>query len=163
MITENFEFRNYLKTDDIKKIEKTLSSTDAFYNHEINVALELVECNLNQGTDKSGYHFILAESDDKLIGYICFGLNPCTKSSYDVYWIVVDKEFQGMGMGKKLLSACESIIRELGGKKIYIETSMKDSYISQRKFYENCKYIIQAVLNDFYDDNDDKAIYCRVL
>jgi len=44
----------------------------------------------------------------------------------------------------------ENIIYDLGGKRIYVETSSRHQYQPTHGFYESCGYHKEAVLKDFY-------------
>ena len=109
----------------------------------------------------SGYHFLFAEIDGRVVGYACYGPIALTVGSYDLYWIAVDKSVQGQGLGKKVMDKVAEIIREEGGRNIYIETSTKPHYQATRGFYERCGCPLVATLDDFYAPGDGKAIYCK--
>ena len=137
-------------------------STGLFRLDEIGIAVELVEERLRVGLS-SGYHFIFAEKGNTVLGYSCYGPVPLTLNSYDLYWIAVRKEVQGSGIGKMLLSCSEAAMFELGGRRIYIETSSRDLYLRTRRFYESCGYRAEATLRAFYSPGDDKVIYVKPL
>jgi ribosomal protein S18 acetylase RimI-like enzyme len=92
------------------------------------------------------------------VGYTCYGPIGCTIGSYDLYWIIVDAQRQGRGLGRLLLDQTERIVRESGGRSVYIETSNRELYLPTRRFYEKCGYKVEAILPDYYDDGDDKVI-----
>ncbi|MDD3891005.1 MAG: GNAT family N-acetyltransferase, partial [Bacteroidales bacterium] len=108
---------------------------------------------------ESGYHFIFVDIDGKTLAYACFGEIPCTKGSYDFYWLVTHKNYQGKGIGKLLMAEVQQQVKNFGGRVIYIETSSKPQYEPTRRFYENYGCELEAVLKDFYDIGDDKCIY----
>lgn len=145
---------------DIENVREIVTSTNFFHDHEIPVAVELVEERLEKGLE-SGYHFIFADIDSKTIAYACYGEIPCTKGSYDLYWIATHNDYRGKGIGKTLMAEVERHIKSLGGRVIYIETSSKAHYEPTRKFYEDYGCVTEAVLKDFYDFGDDKIIYKR--
>ncbi|MBU0673995.1 MAG: GNAT family N-acetyltransferase [Proteobacteria bacterium] len=147
---------------DIERIGKLVEITGFFHTEEVEVAKELVEERLNKG-DASGYHFLLLEHYGRLVGYTCFGLIPCTSSSFDLYWIVVHPDYQGRGIGQQLMKDTERKIRAMGGKRIYVDTSQKPQYASTRSFYERCSYLQETLLEDFYAPGDGKVIYCKKL
>lgn len=151
-------YRTEPKTEDIENIREIIASTGFFQDHEVPVAVELVEERLQKGLE-SGYLFIFAEVDGKTIAYSCFGEIPCTKGSYDLYWIATHNDFRGKGIGKKLLAETVKAISAIGGRSIYIETSSKALYEPTRKFYENYGCSTEAILKDFYAPNDHKYIY----
>ena len=143
---------------DIENVREIITSTSFFQTHEIPVAVELVEERLSKGVE-SGYHFIFVETEGKTVAYACFGEIPCTKGSFDLYWIATHNEYRGKGIGKMLMAEVESHIKGIGGRVIYIETSSKAQYEPTRKFYENYGCKTEAVLKNFYDLNDSKHIY----
>ncbi|MCB0746989.1 MAG: GNAT family N-acetyltransferase [Ignavibacteriae bacterium] len=155
-------FRESVKKEDIEIVREIVSSTGFFSEDEINIAAELVEERYLKG-EASGYFFLFAEIDGETVGYSCFGPIPATKLSYDLYWIAVHQDYQNKGLGKILLQESEKAINKLGGKRIYVETSGKEQYISTRKFYLKCDYKEEAVLKDFYAPDDAKYLYLKIL
>lgn len=163
MLTDNLTFREKLQETDAEAIGEIVTSSGFFYQDEVEVAVELAKENLGKGAEQSGYHFILAESGAKVLGYTCFGPIPCTKRSFDLYWIAVHEDHRHLGLGKKLIREAEIKIKALGGEKVYVETSSRDLYLATRRFYLSCGYRVEAVLKDFYDQGDDKLIFVKSL
>ncbi len=161
-IVSKLKFRSEILKADLKNVREIVSSTDFFSTEEIEIAVELVDERLIKG-ESSGYHFLFAEIEGETIAYSCFGPIPATKLSYDLYWIAVHKDYQNLGLGKIILAESESLIDQLGGKRIYVETSGKEQYIATRKFYLSCNYKEEAVLEDFYAPGDAKYLYLKVL
>lgn len=159
---KHFDFREEPKPEDVAKIANVTAGTGFFRPDEVEVAAELVTERLEEG-EKSGYYFWLAELDGELAGYACYGPTPCTVASFDLYWIVVAKQFQGMGLGGELLRLAEASAVRLGAARMYIETSGKDLYKPTQGFYVRAGYTVEARLTDFYDVGDDKIIYGRKL
>jgi len=137
-------------------------STGLFRPDEIGIAVELVEERLRVGPS-SGYHFLFAEREGRVLGYSCYGPVPLTLQSYDLYWIAVRKEAQGKGIGRMLLEKSEAAIAGLGGRRVYIETSSKSMYRDTRRFYERNGYRAEATLKEFYSPGDNKVIYVKAL
>ena len=155
-------FRYEPKHEDIESIRDIVTSTNYFYDYEIEVAVELIEERMSKGK-ASGYEFVFAEVDGKTVAYSCFGLIACTKNSYDLYWIVAHNDSRGKGIGKLLLAETEKMIKEEGGRKVYAETSSLPKYASTRKFYETTGYKLESVLSEFYGDEDDKLTFVKRL
>lgn len=147
---------------DAEAIRRIVNSSALFRPAEVDVAVELLETRLAKGL-ASGYEFIFAEQKTETVGYACFGPNTLTVSSWDLFWIAVDKAQQGSGIGRILLETAEAKARAAGGTRLYIETSHRADYMATRGFYENCGYRLEAVLEDFYAPGDSKAIYVKVL
>jgi len=155
-------FRTDVKASDIEAVGDIVKSTKFFNEEEIQVAMELVEERVEKG-EESGYEFIFAEINNKVIGYTCYGRIPCTKHSFDMYWIATHQDYQGLGIGKKLIDETENAIKNLDGHGIYVETSTKDQYHPTRSFYLKMNYIQKAVFEDFYDKNDGKVVYIKYI
>lgn len=160
--TEDISMREQPLASDPDIVRKIVSSSGFFYPEEVDVAVELVEERLSKGT-ASGYHFAFAEMGEKVVGYTCFGPIACTHGSYDLYWVAVLEDYRGKGLGGRLIQWAENQVREMGGRRIYVETSSRDQYAPTRAFYATRGYSEEAVLKDFYAPGDHKVIYCRVL
>ena len=155
-------FRDTIVPEDGQRVHRLVEITGFFHPEEVGVAEELVVERLEKG-EASGYHFIMADHYGRLAGYACFGPIPCTASSYDLYWIAVHPDFQGRGLGRRLLVEAERRIKAAGGSRIYVDTSQRVQYASTRAFYEGCGYRLETVLKDFYAVGDGTAIYCKSL
>lgn len=160
MVINDGAFRQNLKPNDNKEIREITKETGFFYPDEVDIAEELALINLEKG-EKSEYKFLVYEKDDKIIAYTCYGHIACTKNSFDLFWIVTDSKYQGMGIGKKLFKETEKLVAKLGGKKIYVETSSRELYVPTRQFYIHCGCREEALFKDFYDVGDDKIVYVK--
>ncbi|MFN0195726.1 MAG: GNAT family N-acetyltransferase [Planctomycetaceae bacterium] len=154
--------RTEMNPGDRIRVREIVESTGFFTSAEVDVAVELVDERLLKG-DASGYYFIFAEQEGVTVGYTCYGPIACTIHSFDLYWIAVDQKYQGLGIGRELLTVSEKQICDAGGSRIYVETSSKPEYHSTRTFYEHTGYILEATVIDFYAPKDDKMIYVKVL
>jgi ribosomal protein S18 acetylase RimI-like enzyme len=145
---------------DVSDVRKIIAATGFFSYEEITTAGGLIEEALLKG-DEAGYHFIFAENRGTLFGYCCFGPIPLTQQSFDLYWIAVLPAHQGSGLGRRLMQAAETAIRDRGGRQIYADTSSRAQYLPTRTFYESLGYRQAAYLADFYAPGDGKTIYCK--
>jgi GNAT superfamily N-acetyltransferase len=155
-------YRTDVGQNDPEMVREIVRSSGYFHEDEIDIAVELVQERLQKGVD-SGYHFIFTDKGNQTVAYSCFGPIPATKYSYDLYWIAVHEKMRGQGIGKILLKKSEATIREMGGQRIYIETSGRELYVPTRQFYLNCHYQEAAVLTDFYAPGDAKYIYVKAV
>lgn len=160
---DNVTFRSTPTPADKDSIREILSSSGFFHDFEIDVAIELVEEALTKGTTESGYHFVFADHMGTTISYACFGPIPCTRHSFDLYWIGTHQDYRGKGLGKQVLQRVENKVKQLNGRKIYIETSSKPMYVPTRQFYLSNGYENEAILKNFYDEGDDKVVYSKSL
>jgi len=155
-------YRHQIQPSDPSAISRIVQSSGFFSTEEIALARELAEEKLAHGNDCS-YQFLLAEDKDIVLGYTCYGLIPATCGSYDLYWIAVDEQYRSQGFGKVLMKETEHIISDIGGRRIYVETSSRNQYKPTHGFYESCGYKKEALLKDFYAEGDSKIIYARAL
>lgn len=155
-------FREEVHAGDIQNVRHIVESSGFFSAEELDVAMELVEERLDRG-QASGYHFLFADLDGTPVGYTCFGPVPCTRASFDLYWIAVRNDLRGMGIGRKLLSESLRLIAQLGGVRVYVETSSRAQYEPTRSFYTRSGFMEEAVLREFYDLGDHKITYSKTI
>jgi ribosomal protein S18 acetylase RimI-like enzyme len=155
-------FRDSVRPRDEAAVAKIISSSGFFNFDELRVAVELVGERLVHGLS-SGYHFIFIEDAGNTVGYSCFGPIPMTRSSWDLYWIAIRDDMRGGGFGRMLMRETEKVVKELGGTKVYADTSSREQYTPTRAFYEKSGYAAEAVLADYYAPGDSKAIYSKSL
>lgn len=68
-----------------------------------------------------------------------------------------------MGIGKELMDRTEKAIKDVGGCGVYVETSSKEQYHPTRQFYLKMNYVQKAFFEDFYDKNDGKIVYVKMV
>lgn len=156
--------RNLTETDR-EKIKDILNDTDNFNEEEIKIALELIDVYLNDKDQKDYEIFVDSEEENEseIKGYVCIGPRPLTEGTYDLYWIAVNPKVQSKGIGSGLIKFIEDHIRSKNGRLILIETSGKDSYEKERKFYEKNQYEELVNIRDFYRTGDSLIIYGKYL
>ena len=137
-------------------------ATGFFIDAEVAIAEELAADRWARGA-ASDYRFVLADGVGGLCGYACYGSIAGTRSGWDLYWIVVQPEMHGHGVGRRLLDAVMSRVSVAGGVRLYAETSGKPLYAPTRAFYEGTGFTLQATLPDFYAPGDAKLIWVRSL
>jgi len=156
-------WRRIVEPEDAARVRDIVVSTGFFNEEEVEIAVELVTENLARGAEKSGYHFVFAETDGRTVGYSCFGPIAGTQESFDLFWIVVHDEFRGKGIGRAIMDESERLIPGMGGHRVYVETSSRDQYEPTRAFYLACGYSIDAIIKDFYAPGDGKVILVKVV
>ena len=139
-------------------VMRILKATPEFKPGEVTIAEELLDSYLNSPTD-SGYYVLVADIDSAVAGYVCYGPTPLTDSTWDIYWIAVDPDEKGQGIGTLLLEDAEKEIRGAGGYLILIETSGKVEYLNTRGFYKARGYSVASTIRDFYAPGDDLVTF----
>jgi D-alanine-D-alanine ligase len=144
---------------DRDRIEAITRSVGLFREEEIPVALEVLD-EATGGVPGNTYTVLGAVSEDRLAGWICWGPTPCTVGTYDLYWMAVDPELQGTGIGTALLTEME---RRLDGiaRLIVIETAGRPEYAGTRAFYQARGYAPVSAIPDFYAPGDDQVVFVK--
>jgi GNAT superfamily N-acetyltransferase len=156
----NLTFRTIPEKRDIESIREIVESTKFFYDHEIEIAVELVTERLNLG-EVTGYYFVFADYGGITVAYSCFGPIEMSKTSFDLYWIATHNDYRGKGIGKKLLDETFNSARHMGCRIIIAETSGLPHYAPTRAFYDTTGFELEARLKDFYAMGDDKLFYTK--
>lgn len=147
---------------DMATVRALVRATGFFSDEEAAIAVELVEERLAKGA-ASGYEFLFAERGADTLGYACFGQIPLTRASFDLYWIAVHPSAQGLGIGRRLMTAAERAVAQAGGSALYAETSSRDQYAPTRRFYRAAGYAVAAEFPDFYAPGDGKVVFAKRL
>ncbi|MBU1087344.1 MAG: GNAT family N-acetyltransferase [Candidatus Omnitrophica bacterium] len=145
---------------EIKQYLKITKSTAVFTEGEIEILKELLED--LQNNKKTTYSLIEEAADGKLAGFTLFGRTPLTEFTWDIYWIIVDKSFQGRGIGKSLLIKTEELIKAKTPRAtIKLETSTRNQYSAARGLYKKVKFEEAGKLVNFYSEGDDMVIFYK--
>ena len=132
-----------------------------FLPHDLEIIEELWAEFAEKGQAESHYHFLVARQADALLGFACYGRRPLTDATFDLYWIGVDQNQQGRGIGKALLQVVEDGVRALGGRLLIAETEGNPAYEPTRRFYLASGYAVEARIRDFYRAGDDLFIFTK--
>jgi GNAT superfamily N-acetyltransferase len=155
-------WRGAVRPEDAEAVRALVSATEMFTSEEVDIAVELVTERLAKGP-ASGYEFVLADFQDKLAGYACYGPTPATVGTIDLYWIVVSPELQSQGFGRAILERAEAAARRIGGERLYVDTSSQQKYAPTRAFYQRTGFRQVAELPDFYRRGDGKVIFTKAI
>ena len=97
---------------------------------KVPMELELDEKDHSENTIHIGYFH-----EDNLIGVA--RLIDMDKDVIHIGRVVIDKEYRGKGIGRKLIIGCENITKQILKKEVIIELSAQ---IQAEKFYESLGY-----------------------
>ena len=154
-------FRNEIFQRDVNAIRDILSSTGFFEeaSDEIDVAIELAEKALAEGSSPENYDFVFLDDGKKTLGYACFARIPCTVSSFEIYWIAVHNDCRGQGLGKRLMNEVIRLVKGFKATKLVLQTAGREQYLPTQKFYLACGFKEEARLKNYYAPGDDCLIY----
>ncbi|WP_461394678.1 GNAT family N-acetyltransferase [Deferrisoma sp.] len=137
-------------------------ATGVFRPEEVEVAAEVLSAAAERG-EASGYRCRVAEGPEGPVGFACYGPTPCTRGTYDLYWIAVAPRAQGRGVARRLLEAVIAEARAEGGRLLVAETSGTPAYGPAHRLYEACGFRLAARIDDFYLPGDAKLVFVRSL
>jgi len=148
---------------DRARLLSMLIRTRAFTSAEIDVAMELIDSVLNDPKQKDYQIYCLADDQDQVIGYICYGSVPMTEGTFDLYWIAVDPDFQEKGAGSKLLTFLDEVVKSEGGRLILADTSTIPQYEKTQRFYMKNGFKEVARVPDYYYPGNDRVTFWKKL
>ena len=148
-----------LTAADRGRLEEITRAVRVFRDEEVPVALEVFDGAVAGSPD---YIALGAVLDDRLVGWICWGPTPCTRGTYDLYWMAVDPAAQAAGIGSVLLREMEGRLAG-SARLIVVETAGRPDYRPTRAFYEARGYRKAAIIPDFYAPGDDQVVYVKNL
>jgi ribosomal protein S18 acetylase RimI-like enzyme len=146
---------------DRAKLHSMLIDSRVFTAEEIDIAIELIDTVLKDESQKDYKIDCMVDDQDQPVGYICYGPIPMTQGTFDLYWIVVDPNFQGKGIGSKLLDFLEEGVREEGGRMILADTSTIPQYEKTKNFYIQNGFQEVAKVPDYYYPGNDRVTFCK--
>lgn len=146
-----------LRSSDRETLRELLAKAGNFNAAEQSVAMELVDFRLTEPL-RDDYRFVVADHSGRPVGYACYGKASLSDGTYDMYWVVVDRDCQRRAVGTLLVEYCEDQVRKLQGRSLLIETSSRPGYEGTIAFYRRLHYEVLAQLRDYYSAGDDKFI-----
>jgi len=134
-----------------------------FTREEINVAMELIDIVMKDEKQKDYKIDCMVDGQDQPVGYICYGPTPMTEGTFDLYWIVVGPNFQGRGIGSRLIDFLEKALKGMDGRMILAETSSIPEYVDAQRFYLQKGFKEVGRVPDYYYPGNDRITYCKRL
>ena len=159
---QEMEIRPIMQKDRVT-LQSMLVKTEVFTSEEIDVAMELIDIVLRDQHQEDYKIHCMVDDQDQPMGYICYGPTPMTQGTFDLYWIAVDLQFQGQGIGSRLLDFLEETVRDRKGRMILVDTSSIPQYEKTQKFYFRKGFQEVARVPDYYHPGNDRITFCKIL
>lgn len=149
------------RPDDKAALLDLAGATGLFQEHELG-ELEAMLSAYFDGSPGSGHHWIV-DDDDGLQGAAYYAPEMMAEGTWNLYFIGVRPESQGLGRGAALLRHVEGYLRARGERLLLVETSGTDGFEATRRFYRQNGYEEEARIRDFYGSGDDKVVFRKAL
>ena len=143
---------------DVPQLKKIIDSTELFPSHMLD---DMISDYLRNEASNDIWFTALENKRPISVGYCA--PERLTEGTYNLYAIGVDKKFQGQGIGMKMMSYIENVLRENGQRILIVETSGQPMFELTREFYVKCNYVKQANIPEFYEEGDDKIVFWKKL
>ncbi|MDD3295817.1 MAG: GNAT family N-acetyltransferase [Candidatus Omnitrophica bacterium] len=139
---------------------KIADNARVFTPVELGVLREvLLDINVNSN---STYKLVEEKEGERVAGFAVLGRIPMTAFGWDIYWMAIDKDLQGKGIGTRLLRRVEALILSAADKAIVrVETSARKDYVLAQNFYCKRGFIQAGIIPDFYGTCDDLMVFYK--
>lgn len=148
--------------EDTSVLVQVASGTAVFKPMEIATLREVLDDYFAENRSL-GHRCVTLEHEGHIVGFAYYAPAAMTERSWQLYWIAISRDQHARGLGGKLLHFVEDDIRAANGLCLFIETSSTPNYELTRRFYVRHNYDREAVLRDFYAENDDMVIFRKKL
>ncbi len=92
---------------------------------------------------------VVAIEDGRIVGYCISALEKRGETLRGhILSIAVMPEYRGRGIGKRLLSSCETLLRKRGARYVYLEVE-EDNLVAKR-LYEKMGYKVAGRIEKYY-------------
>ena len=136
------------------------TGTGVFQPHVVEALEEVLADYHREGADYG--HLCFTYLDKKaIVGFIYLAPVAMTDRTWELWWIVVDADRQGQGIGSQLLGLTENLVRRQLGRVLFIETSSLPHYAPTQRFYLKHGYTLVATLPDYYAHGDAKVVFSK--
>lgn len=134
------------KTKDYSLIKKSmLDLKDSFYSKTVSSETKIEELAKKFSENAE---FFIASQDENILGFISFYCNDfCSKTAY-ISMIIIDKNYQGKGLGKVLLKTAVDYCKTQEMKCVKLEVACSNK--NAIEFYEKFGFVRTEKINDSY-------------
>lgn len=114
-----------------------------------------------------GHQWLVATGEDgAVLGAANYAPEPFADRMWNLYFIAVEPEHQGRGVGGELMATAEVELLSKGeevARTLVVETSSTEQYDLTREFYVKLGYDEEARIRQFYGPDDDKVVFWKSL
>ncbi len=141
----------------VSMVERCANLTD----EEKDCAIELLDIYLADPVQQEYLFLAATDANDRPIGFACYGEATLADRVYDLYWILVDPDHRGSGVGGGLLARTMEILKGLGARLVVAETSGGEGYSPARALYAKSGFTEEARVKGYYKPGDDLVVFVK--
>ncbi len=111
-------------------------------------------------------HWLVVEESEAVVAAAYYAPEPFADRCWNLYFIAVDPEVQGGGLGSRLIAQIEMELRARGqdeARVLLVETSSTEQYARTRHFYAGLGFTEEARIRQYYGPGDDKVVFWKLL
>jgi ribosomal protein S18 acetylase RimI-like enzyme len=130
------------------------------------IELEIMKETLEEWENRSDSPSTLIElsASGRISGFAYYSPVHGTEFTFDVKWLVVDKQSRKQGIGRQLLERIETEILKIKRNAILTaETSTRKETVAGDGFYSSIGFSLIGHIPDFYGAGDDFLMYAKHL
>lgn len=152
-----YEIRNVISSD-VEALKGILDSSGLFPSEYLE---DMILPYLSDPTSEEIWVTYVQEGT--LMGFGYCVPEKLTDGTYNLLAIAVDKMSQGFGIGSKMVSYLEEVLKRQKKRILIVDTSSGEEYVLTRSFYLKAGYSIVATIKDFWKDGEDKVTFYKRL
>lgn len=145
-------------TNDLDALKEVIETSGLFPPEYLDGMME----NYLSGTSPEEV-WLTKEVEGRPVAIAYFAPEKLTDGTYNLYLIAVHARLRGQGIGAEMMDYIEEHLRSNGKRVLIVETSGLPSFERTRKFYDQCRYKRMAVIEDFYNEGEDKVVFWKKL
>jgi len=150
---------------DLKRIKEIAVAADMFSTEEAEFFDEMVHGALD-GSLEDHQWLVVEPETGSVVGAAQFAPEPFADRMWNLYFIAVDPDQLGSGIGSALMAHVEAALTQLGveqARTLVVETSSTEQYAGARQFYLGLGYDEEARIREFYGPGDHKVVFWKKL
>ena len=113
--------------------------------------------------EQAPHIWLSALGGGELVGFAYVEPERMTEGTFNMLLIAVHPQWQGVGVGKALVSAFERKLRDLGARVLIVETSSSGEFARARALYGRQGFVEEARVRDFYAEGEHKILFWKHL
>ncbi len=146
-----------LTLDDKDQLIQLIQSLNMFQEDEISFIIEGFQ-------NRDDECIWLGDQEEKeLVAVVHSVPEAMTNGTWNALMLIVSPEYQKQGRGKALMRQLENELMSRDQRLLIVETSAMDDFQGARDFYAKIDYTCEAMIKHFYDANDHKIVFSRLL